>query len=54
MEQYFEIGMRQRIKKSEKTRCLFETASLVFDDPLRTQIQTDIPMAKNVGKPLEK
>jgi uncharacterized DUF497 family protein len=54
MEQYFEWDEAKNRKNQKKHDVSFETASLVFDDPLRISIQTDIPMVKNVGKPLEK
>jgi uncharacterized DUF497 family protein len=54
MEQYFEWDEAKNRKNQKKHDVSFETASLVFDDPLGSQSRTDIPMVKNVGKPLEK
>jgi uncharacterized DUF497 family protein len=52
MEQYFEWDEAKNRKNQKKHDVSFETASLVFDDP--TQSRIDIPMVKNVGRPLEK
>lgn len=53
MEQYFEWDEAKNRKNQKKHDISFETASLVFEDHYGSQSKTDIPMVKNVGKPLD-
>lgn len=53
MEQYFEWDEAKNRKNQKKHDISFETASLVFEDPLRISIQDRHTEVKNVGKPLD-
>jgi uncharacterized DUF497 family protein len=49
MEQYFEWDEAKNRKNQKKHDVSFETASLVFEDPLRISIQDRHTDVKNVG-----
>lgn len=53
MEQYFEWDEAKNRKNQKKHDISFETASLVLKIHYGSQSKTDIPMVKNVGKPLD-
>lgn len=50
MELYFEWDEAKNQKNQKKHDVSFETASLVFEDPLRISIQDRHTNVKNVGK----